>query len=167
MTNQAIIDALLVVAQAIADRIWTMNSSDGTPFDDGDPDTTILVKQAQVYDYKLPPNHDTDPSPFILVRPMSGHDEQVAQNDTSRTLILVGGYSQDTAGYREVEWLIEAFRHELGTKKLSAAACGVRKSLDWVIYWQEADQPAPYWQAEIVVEYAVPGPEFHPLWSDD
>lgn len=96
--------------------------------------------------------------PFVLVRPSGGTDtEQSAdQNSTADMTIIIGTYSDDDAGFKDLVLVIDAIRLDLGAAPtIVNTAFEQTGPLTWEI---PQEQTRPEWLGQVKTKWTLPRP---------
>ncbi|WMI72126.1 hypothetical protein RBH88_03230 [Aminobacterium sp. MB27-C1] len=91
--------------------------------------------------------------PYVIVRGSEGKDTE--GRATAVVKILVGTYTEDSAGFRDVLNIIERIRIAFGKQRVLNG----RYRIEYPFSWRMIDeQPYPEWKGEITTTWEVPLP---------
>ncbi|CNK29441.1 Uncharacterised protein [Yersinia aldovae] len=152
--NELITAIIQRLEEVASELILPVPTADNSPLD-----IPTVFGKPTVFDGYLPLKHYSNEGqppefPHIIVR-ASGGDSRPDQ-DTIRVKMIIGGFSEDVAGYRVVLNILECIQLNFQEFPILDKRYLYEDDLQWQLY---DDQPYPYWIIEAFATWGVQKPQ--------
>lgn len=150
-----LLTAIIQRLEAVADELLLpVPPEEGTPLN-----AAVNFGKPTVFDGYLPPKHYSAEGrppefPHIIVRASEGSVKP--SQDAARVKLILGGFSEDIAGYRWILNILERINLNFQAFPIFAGRYLFDGDLQWKMY---DDQPYPYWIIEVLATWIIQKPQ--------